>query len=167
MPDLLYGDPDNFTCYGSTADNTFDELFEDTRPFGRGAKNFTFEGWNGTDTASERDVLFSDTTLDVVSWREIPAPAFSVVLPNKDGAEAKRMVDYIIDNKYIDLHTKVVLVDLFVYNVQLNSMCAIRITAQFTKAGGVLPSYKSRMVSLAPFPFGPGTDDLHSRYACY
>ena len=41
-------------------------------------------------------------------------------------------------------------------------MCAIRITAQFTKAGGVLPSYKSRMVSLAPFPFGPGTDDLHS-----
>ena len=46
--------------------------------------------------------------------------------------------------------------------MQLNSMCAIRITAQFTKAGGVLPSYKSRMVSLAPFPFGPGTDDLHS-----
>ena len=50
----------------------------------------------------------------MVSWREIPAPAFSVVLPNKDGKEAKRMVDYIIDNKYIDLHTKVILVDLFV-----------------------------------------------------
>ena len=49
-----------------------------------------------------------------MSWREIPAPAFSVVLPNKDGKEAKRMVDYLIDNKYIDLHTKVILVDLFV-----------------------------------------------------
>jgi len=44
MPDLLYGNPDNFTCYGSLKDNTFDPAFEDTRPFGRGAKNFTFEG---------------------------------------------------------------------------------------------------------------------------
>ena len=49
----------------------------------------------------------------------MPAPAFSVVLPNKGLEEAQRILKYLDASKYIDQHTKAVFVDLAVYNVSI------------------------------------------------
>ena len=107
---------DPFYCYG---DNTsrFDEAYEDRAAFGTGPYKFLFEGWNNTNTSSERAAPLTYERL-VPSVREVPAPAYSVVLPNGGLEEATRMVKYLIKHKYIDLHTKAVFVDLTVYNVR-------------------------------------------------
>ena len=55
----------------------------------------------------------------LASYRIMPAPAFSVVLPNKGLEEAQRMLKYLDASKYIDQHTKAVFVDLAVYNVSI------------------------------------------------
>ena len=156
MSELLFQDPESFTCYGST-DNIWTEESELTTAFGEGGgEQFTFKGWNNTDTLWERNQPMTYELLDAKSTRNVLAPAFSVVLPNRGAAEAKRMINYLIGAKYVDLHTKVVLIDLNVYNVQLNQLAAVRMIAQMTKAGGVLSSYRSRIVPMNPFPFMPG-----------
>ena len=54
----------------------------------------------------------------------MPAPAFSVVLPNKGFKEAQRMLKYLDASKYIDQQTKAVFVDLSVYNVSVQTVHA-------------------------------------------
>ena len=69
-------------------------------------------------------LLFSVHVHRPTSYRDVPAPAFSVVLPNKGLEEAQRMLKYLDASKYIDQGTKAVFVDLSVYNVSIQTVHA-------------------------------------------
>lgn len=115
---IVREDNDRFYCYGNPADTSseYANSSEAKEPFGAGAEQFVFKGWNGTDTLAERSAPLTYERLDK-PLRTFPSPAFSVVLPNSDEAEARRLIAMLIRDKYVDLHTKAVFVDINVFNV--------------------------------------------------
>jgi hypothetical protein len=111
---------DPFYCYGNpddTISSDYANSSEAKEPFGAGAEQFVFKGWNGTDTLAERSAPLTYERL-AKPVRRFPSPAFSVVLPNSDEAKARRLIAMLIRDKYVDLHTKAVFVDINVFNVR-------------------------------------------------
>ena len=50
--------------------------------------------------------------------------------------------------RYVDLHTKAVFIDFTVYNPMLDKVCAVRLVAELTKAGGLQSLFEVNTVRL-------------------
>ncbi len=141
------------------SDNSHIISKEDYGDFGNvSTAKFQWKGWNGTDTAKEQGMLYSSqSTPSGVPDRSYPTPAYSVVLPNRDGEKAKKMIQMLIDAKYVDLQTKDIVFDVTVYNLMLNLLVQCRMMFVITHSGGVIPAFQTNAASLTPIPFMEGT----------
>jgi len=122
---------------------------------------FDWKGWNGTDTQRERDSFLSSETI-FKSFRSYPSPAYSVVLPSANWTESKRLIQYLDDLNYIDLHTRALFVDILVYNPSLDYIVCCRMVVQLTPAGGAMATFKANSVRSSPIPFTGGWDTTSS-----
>ena len=122
---------------------------------------FDWKGWNGTDTQRERDSFLSSETI-FKSFRSYPSPAYSVVLPSANWTESKRLIQYLDDMNYIDLHTRALFVDILVYNPSLDYIVCCRMVVQLTPAGGAMSTFKANSVRSSPIPFTGGWDTTSS-----
>jgi hypothetical protein len=130
----------------------FDESKEDREGFGKiegwPGDAFTFNGRNGITGApleagvdKARRNWFSNFYSD--EYISYPTPAFAVTLDSHEGTEAARRVLAAMQNaSYIDLHTKVVFVDMQLYNPMLDRVCWFRLVGEMGDYGGVQPSYE-------------------------
>lgn len=76
------------------------------------------------------------------SGKQFPeSPAYPVVLPNSNGTEARRLLEAVIGEHYVDAQTRAFMVDLTVYNGGMNMFVFVRLVVEQSKAGGALPSY--------------------------
>jgi hypothetical protein len=82
------------------------------------------------------------------SWQIFPSPAYSVVLPSRNETAAVALAKYLQDSQYIDEQTAAVMVDLSVYNINLQRCVSLRLRTEFTAAGGALPYV--RMIGNVP-----------------
>ena len=139
-------------CYGSNF-QTFDvEREEDQRSFGSVQSNnnsddnvtpqllFVFRGWNDSDTEADRELVFSDHRSTVTGHR-FPSPAFNVVLPRADGLRARELIHALISRQYVDHHTRVIFIDVNVYNPILNYIHVLRMVFEVPAGGGVFTSH--------------------------
>jgi hypothetical protein len=113
------------------------------------AEAFVFDGKRAVDrkkmpagsVMTERTKYMSSFTS--TTWNTYPAPAYQVTMDPLMGADAARQfVKDLMWSRYIDLQTKVVFVDVNVFNAQLRKLCWVRLVAEMTDAGGVVPSSK-------------------------
>ena len=58
IPELITKTPEPFFCYGDAL-SKFTENHEDNATFGRGHKQFTWVGWNNSDTHTERGAFLT------------------------------------------------------------------------------------------------------------
>jgi hypothetical protein len=144
------------TCYEKFSRQTESRLsFGD---FGNASTTlFEWTGWNGTNAQLERDRPSSgQSTPTVLPDRYFPAPAYSIVLPNRDGPRARAQIQQLIQAKYVDKQTRAVFVDVNVYNAMLGVIVQCRMMFVLTQSGGVVPAWVSSIASTAPLPFMAG-----------
>ena len=132
---------------------------EDYGNFGNASSTkFKWSGWNGTDTRKEQSMFYSyQKTPSGLPDRSFPTPAYSVVLPNRDGKKAMDIIKMLIDAEYVDLQTKYVFFDVTVYNFMLNMLVECRMMFVITQSGGVKPAFQANAASLTPIPWMEGT----------
>lgn len=124
-------------CYGA-ARGDFDASDEFSEPFGGDdGSAFPFAGLNGTDTLSERRGHYASMR---AGSQELPAPAFSVVLPRADSAQAAQILAWLERSSYVDANTRVVMLDVNLFNAMLRRVLALRFVFEFPASGGVVPS---------------------------
>jgi hypothetical protein len=140
-------------CYGKYSAGKI----ELTEPFGDPRRPFLWSGWNGTDTAKERATFYSSqSTPTQLPDRSFPTPAYSIVLPNRNGTKAKALLKQMIEGRYVDLHTKAVFFDVNIYNAMLGVIVQCRMMFVITQSGGAVPAFDSTMASTVPLPFMAG-----------
>ena len=118
-------------------------------------RSFEWEGWNGTSTSRERKQLFTSETI-FKSYRSYPSPAYSVVLSPTNWTSSISMLSHLEKVHYIDVHTRVLFVDILVYNPTLDYLANCRMVVQFTPAGGAMATFKTNSVPSSPIPFTGG-----------
>ena len=109
-------------------------------------------GMEFTNTADER-AMFFEYTDDLPAIQTYDSPAFGFVLPPTRIAIGSRLIDYAWNNGYMDYQTKMVMVDMTLYNAQIDFIIVIRFMFAMTKAGGVIPSYEIHLVRTTPITF--------------
>ncbi|ETL27352.1 hypothetical protein L916_19088 [Phytophthora nicotianae] len=132
-------DNDTFYCHGSS-DGDFTLNIETNAPIqAANGDPYTFEGLNDTDTDSERSAFFS--TMSVSSARySLPAPAYSIVLPRSNEAQASSILATLEKNGYIDEQTRAVMLDLGLYNAMLRHVISLRFLLELPASGGAIAS---------------------------
>jgi hypothetical protein len=163
----------NWTCYGSSSMGFFDPALEAVDAYGmyseweetmgdhgdiavdkvRDIGEFKYNGMTSygkplnSSVAEARAMYLSSFTTR--RWNTYPAPAFGITMyPGMGEAQANKVVRNIVHSNYIDLQTKAVFVDLTVYNAMIDRICSIRLVAEMTKAGGVLPTHEFEVLRL-------------------
>jgi hypothetical protein len=143
---------ENFTweCYGDDS-GTFSLSVEDTDDFGmfsewsahsggemtkvQDYRPFTFDGHLGSDgSALNTSVAYQRTQylsgFTTRKWNSYPAPAYQInIKPSIGKHAARKIIENVVYSNYVDLQTKVVFVDLVVYNPMLDRVCAIKLIA--------------------------------------
>lgn len=109
----------------------FSTEVESTEPFGVG------EPFNYTRGDDDSEAAFTSATSIVY-----PAPAFSVVLPNRedDAASVAATIRSLQTRRWVDLQTRAVFIDLAVHNFQLDRQVSIRFVIEFPVSGGAVTS---------------------------
>ncbi|KAG6969431.1 hypothetical protein JG688_00005315 [Phytophthora aleatoria] len=132
-------DNETFYCHGSS-DGDFTLSIEMNNPIqAANGDLYTFKGLNDTDTDTERSALFS--TMSVSSARySLPAPAYSVILPRSNEAQAFSILTTLEKNDYIDAQTRAVMLDLGLYNAMLRHVIALRFLVELPASGGAITS---------------------------
>lgn len=136
-------DSNTLYCYGSKSGDfqggSGDDEDELQDTFGGSAgESFPFAGQNGTDTALERSAQFSSMADTGAGGSGVfPAPAFSVVLPRANAARASQILSWLESDAYIDQQTRVVMLDVNLYNVMLQYILVVRFVFEFPSSGGV------------------------------
>ncbi|KAL3658896.1 hypothetical protein V7S43_016039 [Phytophthora oleae] len=137
-----------FYCYGSE-DGDFSLNTETTSAIQvSNGDPFVFEGLNDTDTATERSAFFSTTMSVSSSQYSLPAPAYSIVLPRANEAQASSIVLALENNGYIDGQTRAVMLDLSVYNAMLRHVAALRFLVELPASGGAIASLSAGVAPL-------------------
>ncbi|KAK1929672.1 Polycystin-2 [Phytophthora citrophthora] len=136
-----------FYCYGSE-DGDF-SLKTETKSAIQvsNGDSFVFAGCNDTDTDTERSAFFSTMSVSSSQY-SLPAPAYSIVLPRADEAQASSIVLALGSNGYIDSQTRAVMVDLSVYNVMLRHVAALRFLVELPASGGAVASLSAGVAPL-------------------
>lgn len=88
-----------------------------------------------------------------------PDHGYFVDLP-KDRASAATTLEYLKNNAWIDLQTRLVAVEFTVFNSNLNLFCVMRLAFELPSGGGVLPNASFRTVNL--LRFSPGSINVFS-----
>jgi hypothetical protein len=162
----------NWTCYGSSSLGFFDPSLEAVDPYGMYSEYTETPGADGVIVTKDRDVTqfqydgitsygkalntsVAESRLMYLSsfttrrWNTYPAPAFGITMyPGMGAAQAHKVVRNLVHSNYIDLQTKAVFVDLTVYNAMIDRICSIRLVAEMTRAGGVLPTHEFEVLRL-------------------
>jgi hypothetical protein len=164
---------ENFTweCYGWD-DGSFSLGVEDVSDFGmfsewstdshgdvtkvQDYRPFTFNGHLGstgaklnTSVAYQRTQYLSGFTTR--KWNSYPAPAFQInINPSIGKHKSRKILENLVYSNYVDLQTKAVFVDLVVYNPMLDRVCAVKLIAEMTKAGGVMTDVEVDVIKLWP-----------------
>ena len=173
----------DWVCYGDdNGDWTLDT--EDASDFGafRPPANsnatvpFLFNGINGTTGAAlpasgavarEREMGWSWTASQRTPAVFL-APSHSIWLDPRAGlAENQRVVQALVDSKFIDLRTRAVFVDLAVFNPVLDMTTQVRIVAEMEKGGGVLGHYDSVNARSVQILQATALRPVHSTYASH
>ncbi|ETW00281.1 hypothetical protein, variant [Aphanomyces invadans] len=91
-----------------------------------------------------------------ITNRVYPGPDFTVEIPNtesidcdvmtKEHCTVYKMLDDLRANKFWDLATRAIFVDLSVYNPHCNALAVVRLFLEQTDGGGIMPS-----ISVRPF----------------
>lgn len=127
-------------CYGSTSNGAFQSQDESSEPFGgQDGTAFQFAGHNGTSTLSERKKRFSSMNSATSGSDTLPSPAFSVILPRVNVTQASRVLQWLENDHYVDSSTRVLMVDVNLYNVMLQYVLVLRFVFEFPSGGGVVP----------------------------
>jgi hypothetical protein len=76
-----------------------------------------------------------------------PVGAYAVHMdPAMGPAAGRKLAKDLVNSQYIDLHTRLVMVEFTVYNAMLDRVCLVQAAAEFTKAGGVVPQFSFQTV---------------------
>jgi hypothetical protein len=145
-------------CQGGNKGH-FYEKNEATNSFGSRAHPFEWNGWNTTDTEQERSLTYSTDQSFSNYYITFPSPAYGVVLPPTDTNRTLALVDFLINNQYVDMQTTVVVIDMSFANFMLERLVYFRFTVEFTSAGGAIPFLKVLSGSPKVLPTAP-TDVL-------
>ncbi|GMF21847.1 unnamed protein product [Phytophthora lilii] len=138
---------EEYFCYGST-DGEFSLNTESTDPIQvSNADTYVFEGLNGTDTDTERSAFFSEMSVASAQY-SVPPPAYSVVLPRSNKIQAFSIFEALESNGYIDEKTRVVMLDLSMYNAMLRHVAVLRFTVEFPASGGAVTSLSEGVAPL-------------------
>eukprot|EP00736_Rhodelphis_marinus_P006127 Rmarinus@m.17856 len=78
----------------------------------------------------------------------IPMSGFVVDVAGTNETYAAEVVLSMEENEYVDLMTRAILIDFGVYNAQANLYGDIRFLFEFPPSGGVMPSYRLRILNL-------------------
>jgi hypothetical protein len=159
---LALSDDSRWYCYKSSMINSvgerdFDVSMESTDAYGSiegwDGPAFRFDGRNGFTGESLREGNVKESR---TKWFHnfysdefitYPSSAFAITLDSHQGREAAREALVKIQNaSYIDLHTKVVFVDIQLYNPMLDRVCWFRLVAEMGDFGGVQPSFELGVV---------------------
>ena len=86
----------------------------------------------------------------MILWSLIKmAKCFAVLVDPMQGSERVRQaIDNLWHSRYITLETKLVTVELTVYNPMLDHVCHVRLVAELTPAGGVITSHDMNILRL-------------------
>lgn len=151
MPDFKWEDDGNKPrCFGNEA-GAFDLETELTEDYGDIAgKPFTWSGngWGESYTTVEQQRTSGLPVIRTAEGNWFPIPAFPVILPNSNASEALEIIQAIKSGNYIDQHTRLVTIEMSIYNPMIDFMCSIRLSITFPKAGGLLPSSDMDVVRL-------------------
>jgi hypothetical protein len=63
-------------------------------------------------------------------------------------ADSKKIIDELKQNRWIDIHTRAVIIDFTVYNGNVNLFNQIRLVMEFPPTGGVLNTWTVRTSKL-------------------
>ena len=77
-----------------------------------------------------------------------PSPAFAVLLNATDAAGTRASLRALRTHKYVDLKTRALIVDLNVYNPQLDRMCLVRLAVEIYPSGRVVTGTIFRSLQL-------------------
>ncbi|KAG7383875.1 TRP-like ion channel Pkd2 [Phytophthora pseudosyringae] len=136
-----------YYCYGS-CDGDFTLSIETNDPIQvSNGVSYVFEGLNDTDTDTERSAFFSTMSVSSAQY-SLPAPAYSVVLPRSNEAQASSIVTTLEKNGYIDGHTRVVMLDLGLYNAMLRQVATLRFLVELPPSGGAIVSLSAGVAPL-------------------
>ncbi|KAJ8535319.1 hypothetical protein ON010_g13420 [Phytophthora cinnamomi] len=128
-----------FYCYGSS-DGDFSLDYEASDPIQVENSNvYTFKGLNDTDTDTERSAYFSTMSVSSAQF-SLPAPAYSVVLPRSNEVQATSILNALNLNGYIDGQTRVVMLDMSMFNAMLRHIVALRFLVELPASGGTIAS---------------------------
>jgi hypothetical protein len=95
----------------------------------------------------ERDLYMSSYTTGL--FNTYPTGSHSLLLdPRERPEDAKRILKDVLHSSWIDLQTKVVLIEGTIYSANLDSICHFVIAAEMLDGGGVFPSTEFEVVRL-------------------
>jgi hypothetical protein len=132
------GSSDLLQCYGDAGGWSQDT--EDQEPFGLGPIPFQWDGWNDTYLSVEEERGFGFNNFRSENARWYVPPAYSIILSARNPETSAQMIRNLRPWRYIDAATLLFIVDVNVYNPQMDVFSVIRVAAELPKAGGVLPS---------------------------
>ena len=118
--------------------------------------------WCGPTTAELRAAWYTwERTKDNVVY---PAPGYGVVLPSRNSARARSMLDQLLKSNYVDQATRFLSIEFALYNVMLDQLMSVRLRVHLTRSGRVEPTFDMRSVD-ARIPWGHFTMDSWEDWA--
>jgi len=148
----------NYTCYGNVeTSGAWDQSFEDTAAYGNFtaprtnlSTTFRYDGIVGaTGAPLPTGTVQSLRGQDGQVWSssqtglKYDTPSHWVLLdPTQGVAENGAAIGAFFDSGYVDLHTRALVVDLTVYNPQLERMLNVRLVAEVLAGGGMVPNHE-------------------------
>ena len=127
----------------------------------RSSEDFVWEGWNGSSTTQLRKGFLTEENV-YRSLQTYPPPAYGVVLDPSNWTQTSDMIKYLRDAHYVDRATRVLMVDMLVYNPTIPLLAQCRMIVQLSPVGGALPTWQAKTAPLTPFPFTGGKSVLAS-----
>jgi len=148
----------NYSCFGNLeTSGAWDRDFEDTAAYGNFtaprtnlSTTFRYDGIVGaTGAPLPAGTVQSLRGQDGQVWSssqtglKYDTPSHWVLLdPTQGVAENGAAIGAFFDSGYVDLHTRALVVDLTVYNPQLERMLNVRLVAEVLAGGGMVPNHE-------------------------
>jgi hypothetical protein len=158
ISDEVREENETYYCYGKGRPDIFSLAHEDTADFGNFSTfgKFKYNGMNGvTGVANTEDTVTIDRGYGIFSsymsaeMVVYPAPGFAITVHPGVGAERGReIMNEIFEGGYVDLQTKISMVELTFYHSMLDRLCTLRTIVEMDDGGMVTSSSEIKILRL-------------------